>query len=245
MWCVIPVAGRASRLRSLAGGRPKALLEVAGRPLIEHLLDRIGDPISDVCLVTAPDSAQVFRSRLGENRNGLRLHYAVQAEAAGIADAVSQAVGTVRGPFAVVMGDCYFEGNLARFAADWKKTGDDGAVLVEPATAAGGQPAGLVTVSDHRISSIFKAQWEGQTQWRVCGAYLFPDSYFGAAAETPPAESGEYELEDVATRLMTAGATFSAVLYEGWRRNINTPEDLAEVEKRLAGGARPSDCSFA
>jgi glucose-1-phosphate thymidylyltransferase len=244
MWCVVPVAGRATRLRSLAAGRPKALLDIGGQPLIEHLLDRLGDPISAVCLVTAPETYDLFRGRLGEDRNGMQLRYAVQAEPAGVADAVSRAVATVRGPFGVVMGDCYFEGDLGPHFGRWRQAGDDGAVLVEPATAAEGQPMGLVVSSGGRIASIFKAPWEGQTEWRVAGVYMFPDSYFAAAAEVPAATSGEYELEDAVTRLIAGGATFSAMPYGSWRRNINTPEDLAAVEERLAGEGRPSDGSF-
>jgi hypothetical protein len=35
---------------------------------------------------------------------------------------------------------------------------------------------------------------------------------------------------------MEEGATFAAIPYRGWRRNINTPEDLAEVRARFTGG---------
>ncbi len=235
MWCVVPVAGRATRLRSLTAGRPKALLDVGGQPLIEHLLDRLGDPISAVCLVTAPETYHLFRGRLGEDRNGMQLRYVVQAEAAGVADAVSRAEATVRGPFGVVMGDCYFEGDLGPHFGRWRQAGDDGAVLVEPATEAGGQPMGLVELSAGRITSITKTRWEGQTNWRVAGAYGFPDSYFETAGGLSPAASGEQELEDAVTGLMAAGSTFSAMPYQGWRRNINTPDDLAAVLERRAG----------
>ena len=110
----------------------------------------------------APDfsSLSYFRGRLGEERNGMQLRYAVQAEPAGVADAVFRAEATVRGPFGVVMGDCYFEGDLGPHFGRWRQAGADGAVLVEPATAAGGQPMGLVASSGGRITGIFKAAWE-------------------------------------------------------------------------------------
>lgn len=234
MWCVIPAAGRASRLRSSTAGRSKALLEIGASPLVAHLLDRIDGSFTDVCLVTGPDDLEIFRAMLGHRWRDLELHYVVQAEPAGVADAVCQAAECVSGPFVVLLGDCYFDGDISDLPLRWKQTGSDGAVLVEPVVAPGGEPMGLVTLVDDRIVRIFKAPWAGDTEWRVCGAYLFPESFFDVAAETPPAASGEYELEDVVSRFLDAGATFAAIPFSGWRRNINTPEDLAAVELRIA-----------
>ncbi len=39
MDAVIPAAGRGSRLGELMADRPKGLVEVAGRPLLEHVLE--------------------------------------------------------------------------------------------------------------------------------------------------------------------------------------------------------------
>jgi len=234
MWCVIPAAGRGTRLRALTAGRPKALLEVSGKPLVRYLLDRLHEPFTDVCLVSNPVDLESFQRLLGRRYLDLRLHYAVQNQPAGVADAVSQAAGVVRGPFVALMGDGYFDGDLSDFPLQWQKQEAHGAVLIEPVDAAGGQPMGLVTLVGNRIGRIFKAPWDGEAEWRVCGAFLFPDSFFAVAAEMPRAESGEYELEDVVSRLIAAGATFNAIRYEGWRRNVNTPEDLAAIEERIA-----------
>jgi dTDP-glucose pyrophosphorylase len=47
------------------------------------------------------------------------------------------------------------------------------------------------------------------------------------------------EIEDVVAQLVRDGHRFGAIPYRGWRRNINTPEDVARVEDRL-GAARES-----
>ena len=222
-------------MQLLTRGRPKALLEVGGRFLIERLLDRLGAPFTDVCIVAAPDGVELLR-RLGDRHGELSLHYVVQPEATGVADAVGRASGLVRGLFLVLMGDCYYDSDVSDFERLWRVGDEHGAVLVEPAAHSGGQSMGLVHVRDRRVTEIFKAPWAGETEWRVCGAYLFPESFFPALAATPAAASGEYELEDVVTRLMESGITFGAIPYHGWRRNINTADDLAAVELRLAGG---------
>ena len=205
----------------------------------EQALDRLAAPFTDVCIVSAPDGVELIR-RLGDRHGELSLHYVVQPEAAGVADAVGWASGLVRGLFLVLMGDCYYDNDVSDFERLWRVGDEHGAVLVEPAAHSGGQPMGLVRVRDRRVTEIFKAPWAGETEWRVCGAYLFPESFFPALAATPAAASGEYELEDVVTRLMESGITFGAIPYHGWRRNINTADDLAAVELRLAGGGDAS-----
>jgi dTDP-glucose pyrophosphorylase len=236
MWCVIPAAGRATRLAACTGGQPKALIPIGGRPLIEHLLDRLGPRVTDVCLVCSPGNRETIEARLGRCAGPARLHYEVQPRPLGVADAVGHAMARVDGAFLVVMGDCYFDTSLADFVDRWSTTGAEGAVLTEPADEAGGQPMGLVETSGGFVRRIYKSSWTGQTEWRVSGAFLFPESFGAALADLSPSGSGELELEDVATRLMGGGATFAAVPYGGWRRNINTPGDLAAVRGRLAGG---------
>ena len=232
MWCVIPVAGQATRMRAIAAGRPKALLPLAGRPLIGHLLDRLAPPITHACLVADPDHVADF-VELGSRYGDLCLHYAVQPEASGVADAVGRAESLVDGPFVALMGDCFYERTLSGFPQRWFGTDADGAVLVEAAGDADGQPMGLVRLSDRRVEEIFKAPWAGETDWKVAGAYLLPPAFFEALADTPPSVSGELELEDVVTRLIAGGSVFTAIPYAGWRRNINTPRDLEAVERRL------------
>lgn len=234
MWCVVPAAGRATRLAGHTGGQPKALVPIGGRPLVEHLLERFGPRVTDVCLVCSPGHRDTLEGRLGKTAGALRLHYVVQPHPRGVADAVGHAMEHVDGAFLVVMGDCYFDASLADFADRWSKTGAEGAVLTEPADEAAGQPMGLVETRDGGVRRVFKATWTGQTEWRVAGAFLFPGSFREALAEVSPAGSDELELEDVVTRLMEGGATFAAIPYRGWRRNINTPEDLEEVRARLA-----------
>ena len=63
MKAVILAAGYATRLYPLTLNRPKALLDVAGRPMVEHLLERLGEVegLDGIYLVTNSKFADAFR----------------------------------------------------------------------------------------------------------------------------------------------------------------------------------------
>lgn len=234
MWCVIPAAGKATRLRAVTGGRPKALLPIGGLPLVAHLLDRLGPPIEHVCLVVGEGSDQV-RAALGERWDHGRLHFVEQRKPLGVAHAVGLARDLVRGPFLVAMGDSYFETSLAPFVEEWAATSAVGAILLQPASDRSGQAMGLVEVEEGRVTGIGKGRWDGRALWSVAGAMILPPGFFPALDRVTPAGSGEYELEDVVSRLLAEGLEFRAVRYAGWRRNVNTLVDVEAVRERLAG----------
>ena len=231
MWCVIPVAGRSSRLRDLTEGKPKALLRIEGRSILLRLLEQLPPAITDVCLIV-PEDSEAIRSEVGREQHGIRVHYAVQPRPTGVADAISQAREHVQGSFLVVMGDVFYGEALTPYLAAWKESGADGAVLVEP-TSEDQDRIGLVRVEAGEVVGIEKAHFDGQTALRVCGMAVLPYRAIELPGEVLLGDTGESELEGVITRLIQEGAKFTAVAFKGWRRNINTPDDVLQVEKHL------------
>lgn len=82
---VVMAAGKGKRM-----GRdiPKPLVEIAGRPMVEHLVDSIIDSQIDTrpILVIAPDNIELFRDALGD-----KCEYVMQQEQLGTGDAVRSA----------------------------------------------------------------------------------------------------------------------------------------------------------
>lgn len=233
MWCVIPVAGRGTRLDPLTQERPKALVQIGGCHLITRLIEQLAGVVTDVCLVVG-ESGRAIRAVLGTRRAGLNLSYVLQPEPLGVADAVARGREYVTGPFAVVMGDTYYSEPLGPYIEDWRVSGAEGAVLVEPITGASAESVGLVRVKDQRVTWIAKTALSAQAQYRVCGLMAFPETAFEAFAKVGRGSEGERELEDVVLWLIEHGAEFRALRYGGWRRNINTLADLHEVKRRIA-----------
>ncbi len=105
---VIPAAGRGSRMVVVAEGRPKELLAIGGRSLLEHALaDLAASGIDEALLIVSPHKPEIAAT-LGNECAGVRLRYAVQPEPRGLADALALAEPFVNGePFV-----CWLPDNL-------------------------------------------------------------------------------------------------------------------------------------
>lgn len=209
------------------------MLEIEGRPLLGWLLERLSSCASEICIVVDRAGGPVQRE-FGPRWSDARLHYVVQPAPRGVGDAILRAVELVRSPFIVAMGDVFFDQPLNGYVEAWRRSGAEGAVLTEPILAAPGDPIGLVRVEEGSIVTIEKAPFTGQIADRVCGMAILPDAAFEAGASLRRCSGHELELEDLIDRLMRARqCRFIPLRYAGWRRNVNTPEDLEAVRRRI------------
>jgi dTDP-glucose pyrophosphorylase len=86
----VPAAGRGTRLRSVTD-RAKELVAVGGKPLLAHALEQLAaSGISEALVVTSPHKPEL-RATFGDRHAGVALHWAVQDEPRGLADALSLA----------------------------------------------------------------------------------------------------------------------------------------------------------
>jgi bifunctional UDP-N-acetylglucosamine pyrophosphorylase/glucosamine-1-phosphate N-acetyltransferase len=103
LWtAVIPAAGRGSRL---GFHRPKILYPVAGRPILDWLLDFLRPNCSQLVFVLSPDGTADVSSELDQRLPG-RYKVVIQECPTGMGDAVALALPLVRTPHvAIVWGD--------------------------------------------------------------------------------------------------------------------------------------------
>ena len=99
---VIPAAGRGSRL---GFHRPKILYPVAGRPILDWLLDFLLPNCAALVFVLSPDGAADVAAEL-ESRIRGRFQIVIQETPTGMGDAVALALSAVETPHvAIVWGD--------------------------------------------------------------------------------------------------------------------------------------------
>ncbi|HVL49246.1 MAG TPA: bifunctional sugar-1-phosphate nucleotidylyltransferase/acetyltransferase [Candidatus Thermoplasmatota archaeon] len=219
MRAVVLAAGEGKRMRPLTANRPKVLLPVAGVPLLERLLDALGEAgVDDVTLVTH------YKEEAVRSAFGSRVRYARQAAPRGTADAVAAA-----GPFPedtlVVNGDCLFEPKtLAALAA--------GGPAVTAFRAAEPERYGVFSVKDGRATGVVEKSPKPPSNLANAGAYVVPAGFERDLAAVKPSPRGELELTDALNGAIARGVVFRLVEIAEWIE-IGYPWDILSATERI------------
>lgn len=95
MQAVILAAGEGKRMRPLTLERPKPLVLVAGRPILEYIIDALPSEVDEIILVVGY-KAEMIRAHFGDSYNGRRITYVHQGIPAGTGQALSMAAPLLR-----------------------------------------------------------------------------------------------------------------------------------------------------
>ncbi len=216
-------AGEGTRLRPLTEHWPKPVLPIDGRPVLAVLLRELaGADLRRVWVVTGHLAEQVERLAGDGSAFGLELSFVRQPGVLGSADAVQRALdGGASTPLLVSAADTvYRRGDVARFVAEFARSGAAGAVAVrtEPPPGRGRQ---AVRRDGARIQSLHDEDpenpWSAAPLWAVGPAI----------AERLCLDNPPYELEHAFQAAIDAGETVTAVEI-GKTRDLTHPVDLVE-----------------
>jgi D-glycero-alpha-D-manno-heptose 1-phosphate guanylyltransferase len=88
---VLLAGGRGSRLESVSDGLPKPLMEVGGRPFIEHVLENLVDSGCDHVVIAASYKWEQLYEHLGTSYRGCALDWSIESKPLGTGGAIHQA----------------------------------------------------------------------------------------------------------------------------------------------------------
>jgi NDP-sugar pyrophosphorylase family protein len=132
----LPVAvlagGRATRLGEIAAEQPKALVEVAGAPFIDHQLALLRDHGIERVVLLIGHLGDQIRDAVGDGaRLGLEVEYAEDPpDLAGTAGALRGALPLLGGEFMVLYGDTYLRIDYAAVGQRFRESGKLGLLTV-------------------------------------------------------------------------------------------------------------------
>jgi len=239
MDAVIPAAGEGTRLRPLTADQPKALVEVAGRPLLAHVFDALAPAGHEQYVVVIGYRGDQIVDHFGTSYDETPVEYVRQAEPRGLAHAVLQADPVVDDSFLVCNGDNVFGSGLTNLACEHEdRDGEGGAVatlLVEEATRERAKTTGVVVTDDAgRVQRVVEKPDDPPTTLVSAGAFAFSQGIFDACRAIEPSERDEYELSDAITWLVEQGKSVRALPFERERINVNTPSDVDAAAESLS-----------
>lgn len=234
MQAVVLAAGEGTRLRPLTEEKPKALVEVDGRPILSHCFDRLIELDADQLLVVVGYKKEALISYYGDEYEGVPITYAHQREPQGLAHALLTVEEQIDDDFMLMLGDNVFEANLSDVVRRQREDRADAAFLVEEVPYEEASRYGVCDTNDYgEIVEVVEKPDEPPTNLVMTGFYTFTPAIFHACHLVQPSDRDEYEITDAINLLLQSGRTIDAIRLDGWRMDIGYPEDRDEAERRL------------
>jgi NDP-sugar pyrophosphorylase family protein len=227
MEAIILAGGRAERLGAAAGGRPKALVPVAGRPLAAYQIDLlVSAGVERVLISCAAGQEQPFLAELGGL--GPEIVPVPELEPLGRGGGLRLAATARResGEVFALNGDELVDLDFRALLARHREKEVAATIVVAPLRS----PFGVVELGEDDAVTGFE-EAPRLPHWVSCGIYVLGEE----AVERLP-ERGDHE-RTTFPELATAGR-LRAFRHEGLWLTINTPKDLRTAEEYLAGLTR-------
>lgn len=222
MEAIILAGGKAERLGDAAGGRPKALVPVGGRPLASYLvagLARAG--VERMIVSCAAGMDAVFAEELAGT--GVEVVPVAEPEPLGRGGGLRLAA-TARqeaGPVFAANGDELVDVDFAALAEAHALAGDAATITVAPLRSA----LGVVDLAGDSVRGFEEAPV--LPYWVNCGIYVLGEE---ALARLP--ERGDHERTTFPE--LAAEGKLGAFRHEGVWLTVNTPKDLRTAEEYVA-----------
>ncbi|RQG96950.1 UTP--glucose-1-phosphate uridylyltransferase AglF [Natrarchaeobius oligotrophus] len=237
MQAVVLAAGKGTRLRPLTDEKPKALVEVDGRPIVEDVFDNLLEIGADELIVVVGYLKEQLIDRYGDAYEGVPITYAHQREQLGLAHAIRQVEPLVDDDFALMLGDNVFRANLADVVNRQREERADAAFLVEQVPYEEASRYGVLDTNEYgEIVEVVEKPDEPPSNLVMTGFYTFTPAIFHACQLVQQSDRGEYELPDAIDLLIQSGRTIDAIRMEGWRVDVGYPDDRDRAEERLQDG---------
>jgi len=223
MEAIILAGGRAERLGEAAGGRPKALVEIAGRPLAAYQVEQLAAADVERVLVScAKGQEELFEAALGGI--GPEVACVGELEPLGRGGGIRLAAAARRetGDVYALNGDELVDVDLERLLRLQASSGAAATITVVPLRS----PFGVVELDDDLVTGFREAP--RLDKWVSCGVYVLGEE---ALARLP--ERGDHETTTFPA--LAAEGRLRAHRHEGLWLTVNTPKDLRLAEEHLAG----------
>ena len=238
MKAVILAAGKGTRMGGLTKDTPKPLIELAGRPMIEHIIGRLAaSGITHFTLIIRHLGEKV-RECLGDgSRLGVTVDYVRQSDRYGTGAALLEARDNVGyEPVLMTYTDILTSReNYAGALRTFREKGGVGVITLN--WVEDPFQGGAVKVSDDGLMCrVIEKPPKGQvpSHWNSAGIFVFEPIVFQYLESLKPSSRGEYELTDAMNAMIDDGLAIHPYYLRGPWIDVGRPEDISAAEEMLA-----------
>src|SRR5437667_7597886 len=228
---VVLAAGRGTRMRELTSELPKPMIEVRGKPVLQHIVEGLHEAgIRKFLIIVGYHADAVQNFFANGSRYNIDIQYATQTVQDGTGRVVDLARDFVgNSPFVLSYGDILIDPTNYKRVADLPDNveaivtvtrGEDvskgGAVFLN-------EQMELVDIREKSRPAVIESPWYN------AGIYAFCRSIFEFAAKLKPSPRGEYELTDAIRDLAQSGKKVKALELTGEWADVRDTEVLARL----------------
>lgn len=227
---LIPAAGRGMRMYPLTKKKPKAMLTIHGKPILQYNLEILKEhlTVQEVYIIIGEHGEQIQEYFKDGSDFGLEINYITQERRKGIGHAVGLGEEYIDRPFFVILGDeMYINSNhrgiLDLFEKDFNaicafKKVSDTEIIKKNYTA---------EIQGNTVLSLVEKPEMPTSNYLGVGTYAFSPLVFQYIRKAAPSPlRNEIEITDVIDTIVRAESDVYAFFLEGDYVNINTVKDL-------------------
>jgi UDP-N-acetylglucosamine diphosphorylase / glucose-1-phosphate thymidylyltransferase / UDP-N-acetylgalactosamine diphosphorylase / glucosamine-1-phosphate N-acetyltransferase / galactosamine-1-phosphate N-acetyltransferase len=230
---VILAGGKGTRMGSLTHDTPKAMLFIQGRPMLEHILERLASAGVQQFFIVVGYRHEVIEEHFRDWRHSIE--FRVQEPVNGTGSAARLAKDFTRGePFLLTYADILCDpSEYTRCSGILHENPAAAGVLAVKAVDDPWQGA-AVYEENGRIRNIVEKPPKGTstTRWNSAGFYGFRAVLFDYLDRLQRSPRGEYELTSALDMMLEDGLELRISPIEGEWRDVGRPEDLTALNEK-------------
>ncbi len=230
---VLLAAGRGIRMRELTVELPKPMIEVRGKPVLQHIVEGLRDAGIREFFIIVGYRADAVQNFFGDgSRYNIEIQYATQV----VQDGTGRVVDLARNfagdsPFVLNYGDILVDPTNYKQLLDLP---NDVEAIITVTRGEDVSKGGAVFLNERmELVDLHEKSKPGEatSPWYNAGLYAFRPSIFEFIEKLKPSPRGEYELTDAIRDLAQSGKKVKALELTGEWADVRDPEILARLNQ--------------
>jgi UDP-N-acetylglucosamine diphosphorylase / glucose-1-phosphate thymidylyltransferase / UDP-N-acetylgalactosamine diphosphorylase / glucosamine-1-phosphate N-acetyltransferase / galactosamine-1-phosphate N-acetyltransferase len=218
---IILAAGKGTRLRPFTVNRPEALLIIAGKPIIQHVIHALAaNNVTDIILVVGYHKEKIY-DFLGDGRDfGVNIRYVTQDKQLGTANAMAQAEKYAAGEFLVLPGNKLI---APETIGDIIHAGPSTILIREVENPS---LYGVVSFNEGKLESIIEKPAHPDSKYVNAGIYYFKKEIFSFI-------ENELDIPDAINTMLVQGRSLNVMKTEKMWLDVIYPWDILKFNSLI------------
>lgn len=211
---IIPTAGKGIRLKPFTDTIPKSLIEIAGKPILKHILDKVVKlKPSKIYIVTGHLGSEV-KKFVRKSYPELNVSFVTQKTPKGLGNAVMLAIKKIKTPVFIILGDTIISENYKKLIYPQKN-------CIAVKKVAHPRKYGIVKIKNGYIADIAEKPSKPKSNLAIVGAYYFHETNklrkeLIKINKSKTKTHGEIQLTDAIKKMLETGSKVKSVKIKKW-----------------------------